>query len=67
MNYTATAQHNGLSFTAKGQTDHEAITAAMQALKSAWSIDSDRAFIMVKLGGVFQYVTTAAKYQADIS
>jgi hypothetical protein len=63
MQYTATAQHNGMTFTATGKNDHAAVNAAMQALRAVWNIDSHRATITVKLGEAVQYVTTAAKYQ----
>lgn len=62
MTYTATAQHNGLSFTGTGKTDHEAVTAALAALRAVWNIDSHRAQLIVRLGDSIQYVTTAARY-----
>ena len=64
MTYTATAQHHGLTFTATGKTDSEAVTAAMQSLRACWSIDPHRATLIVKIGDCVQYVTTAAKYQS---
>lgn len=63
--YTATAEHNGLSFTGTGTTDHAAVTAAMAALKAVWSIDSHRARLIVRLNNSIQYVTTASRYAID--
>ena len=67
MTYTATAQHHGLTFTATGKTDHEAITAAMQSLRACWNINTSSATLIVKIGDSVQYVTTAAKYQTAIN
>ncbi len=61
--YTATVKHESLTFTGKGTTDHEAVTKAMDALRSCWSIHLTRAVIEVRLGDQLQYVTTFGKYE----
>ena len=61
--YIATVKHESLTFTGKGATDHQAVTKAMDALKSCWSIHLSRAVLEVRLGGQLQYVTTFGKYE----
>jgi hypothetical protein len=61
--YTATVTHVGLRFSGSGSTDHEAVHAAMNALKSCWNIDTNRAVLVVRLGDQIQYTTTAGKYE----
>ena len=61
--YIATVKHDSLTFTGKGTTDHEAVTKAMGALESRWSIGLSRAVIEVRLGEQLQYVTTFGKYE----
>jgi hypothetical protein len=61
--YTATATHEGLNFTGSGVTDDEAVQASMKALTACWSINTNRAVLVVRLGDQVQYTTTAGKYE----
>jgi hypothetical protein len=62
MIYTATARHPAGSFTGTGKTDHEAVTAALSALRAIWSIDDHNTKLIVRQGAATVYVTTATKY-----
>ena len=61
--YTATVTHEGLKFSGNGTTDDEAVKAAMANLKAVWSINTNRAVLVVRLGDQVQYTTTAGKYE----
>ncbi len=60
--YSALVEHEGLCFTGQGQTDHEAVTKAVQALEACWSINISRARLTVRLGDSIQYTTTVGRY-----
>lgn len=62
--YTATATLDGLNTTGNGRTDYEAVKAAMANLSAVWSINTNRAVLVVRLGDQIQYTTTAGKYEA---
>ena len=65
MMYTATATHPAGTFTGTGDTDHEAVTAALYALRAIWSIDDHNTKLTVRQGGAVVYVTATTKYFID--
>jgi len=67
MIYTATARHPAGSFTGTGKTDHEAVTAALSALRAIWSIDDHNIQLTVRQGSATVYITTASNYFEMIS
>lgn len=63
--YSALVECEGLLFTGQGQTDHEAVTKAVQALEAYWKINTTRAHLTVRLGDSVQYATTVGRYELE--
>ena len=54
--YTSFLNHPAGQFKGTGQTDHEAVTQAYNALKAVWSIDPWKASVTVYNGDTLAYV-----------